>query len=1631
MAEQQGLLSGVDPENDGEPTGNAYLDSLIWGAKWDITSGPVEYFFDGAGVSAFNAAEKQAFLDILANFSSVCDISEISFQEAATKNDADIVWRKQASSPNFIAWHDVPDELFIPAEGVFVTQDAGWQNVSTQGSFFYSIVLHELGHGMGLAHPHDGGDQEDATTFPGVTPNSELDKGDNGLNQSIWTVMSYNDGWDQAPGVNRFGSGPSYGWAGTLMAFDIAALQYLYGVNNTYKTSDDAYVLPTANGNGTFWSCLWDAGGNDTISNAGKSGAATINLNDAPLLGPNAGGYVSRVAGIKGGFTIANGAEIENATGGDGNDYIVGNELDNILIGGLGIDTVSYELSEAGVTVDLNIQDGATPQDTVGAGKDTLSGFENLVGSVFNDTLSGDGNVNKLDGGAGIDTVDFSYLGAGNNLVLTLGALTVATGVVAQTSTSGVAGDIDTVKNFENVIGGEGNDTFTGNAGANSLSGGDGDDKLSGLAGIDILNGGNGDDLLIGGLGSDTLDGGAEGPLGDTASFAGITTSVVASLVNGDGTGKYKNGAIDETDQLIDIENLIGGSGADTLTGDDFDNIIEGGAGNDTLDGGEGSETLGDTVSYKSATAGVTVNLSIVGAEQNTGGAGKDKISNFENILGSAKDDKLTGDIDANKIEGGAGNDTLGGGADDDELFGGDGNDTLIGGAGADKLDGGAGINTASFATAGSAVNLSLEAGKGFGGEAEDDEYTNIQNLAGSDKDDFLFGSNADANTILGSKGNDVILGDQSGLGPRDTLNGGEGDDTISGYAGDTLDGGLGDDTLHALPRLTQIITVNLTSGLFTDGAAKSTIKGFEHVTGSDAHDTLTGTANINKITGDNGNDTIEGLAGADILDGEGSNLPSLNDTVVYTASNAAVTINLLDQGTETINDDAVAQIGGHAAGDKLYGFENIVGSKFNDTLTGDNSDNIIEGGLGNDTMDGLASGANGNTVSYAGATANVTVDLNIVGGEQNTGGGGKDKISNFQNIIGGKGADILTGDADKNTIDGRAGNDIIQGGVEADRLIGGLGIDTLSYANSAGQVQVDLAQQGATDINGNPTGNGSPQNNGDAAGDLLWGFENLAGSALNDSLFGDNGVNVISGGDDSDLIVGRGGSDTLDGGADTDTLNFSYLGAGQNLVLTLGTLTVATGAVAQTSTSGIAGDIDKVKNFENAIGGSGNDTFVGNAGVNFFLGNSGDDKLSGLAGGDILQGDIGNDILQGGLGADSLDGGADDDTASYNTSLIGVTVNLLTDKAEGGDADGDTLDNIENLIGSAKNDTLTGDDFDNVIEGGLGDDTLAGGLGNDTLSYAGATAAVTFSLALQGGLQNTGGGGKDTASGFENLIGGKGADKLTGDANANTIEGGAGNDIINGGGGDDTLSGEAGNDTLTGGDGTDTYYSGAGVDTIIDGGTDGKGDIIYLSGTDGVGDVYNLGADSNDVMEFKGTIAISLSNFSAAAASIEALNANGLDIIGTTAADNIDLSGFTSANGLGTIDGGGGNDKITGTLSGEDIFGGAGNDILSGGGGADDINGGTGNDTLTGGGGDDTFIYQVNSGIDTVKDFVAGAGTDDQIDLSALNFASYAALTFKMSEAGGHVTLTFSATSKIIIENTSILALHEDDFVL
>lgn len=301
---------------------------------------------------------------------------------------------------------------------VFNTESGGWsfdqQQSLERGGYSFAVILHEFGHAHGLAHPHDDGGGSEVML--GVDVYTDLGIYD--LNQGVYTVMTYNDAWQTSPdGPSTYnGANIDNGWSATLSAFDIAALQLRYGVHD-YNTGNNVYELAGVEDE-AFYQTIWDTGGTDTISFDGAADTR-IDLLAATLdYSPTGGGVVSFVSGIHGGYTIANGVVIENATGGSGDDVLIGNSASNALTGnagddmlmgrtgndtlngGAGSDTASY--ASAGGAVTVNLLKGTVK----GAdGSDILISIENLIGSAYNDSLTGSAGANILNGGAGNDTL--------------------------------------------------------------------------------------------------------------------------------------------------------------------------------------------------------------------------------------------------------------------------------------------------------------------------------------------------------------------------------------------------------------------------------------------------------------------------------------------------------------------------------------------------------------------------------------------------------------------------------------------------------------------------------------------------------------------------------------------------------------------------------------------------------------------------------------------------------------------------------------------------------------------------------------------------------------------------------------------------------------------------------------------------------------------------------------------------------------------------------------------------------------------------------------------------------------------------------------------------------------------------
>ena len=1365
------------------------------------------------------------------------------------------------------------------------------------------------------------------------------------------------------------------------------------------------------------------------------------------------GGGNDDISGLVGHDRLYGDAGNDLLDGGQGNDWLVGGEGADRLFGGTGGDTASYEGSALAVNVDLRAGTG-TGGDAQG---DTLDGIENLSGSDRDDTLRGDDGVNRLAGAGGDDVLE----GRGGADVLDGGAgfdtatyLASAVGVTVNLATGQARGgdaEGDTFAGIEAIQGSNQNDNLIGDAA---------DNTLDGEAGNDVLEGGGGADALLGGAGN------------DTATYANSARGVSVSLATGQGRGA--SGVSDaEGDRLQDIENLIGSGNADELTGDDGVNRLEGGAGNDYLYGEGGADVLmggagSDTASYVGSAAGLKVSLENPSA--NTNEAAGDSFDSIENLEGSEYSDELTGDADDNVLSGAPGGDVLRGRA---------GNDTLIGGADADILDGGEGTDIADYSGSSSAVQVDLSGElANSGGDAEGDVLTTVENLRGSRYADTLRGD-AGANTLDGGRGND-------------RLEGGAGADRLIG--GDGLD-------VADYSRSSAAVVVDLgastTAGAATGGDAQGDVlQSIEGAAGSEFDDVLKGDAGANvlegnggddkltggagndKLFGGSGNDQLVGGSGADLLDG-GSGI----DSVTYESGTRAVNVVINDVG------GVLASAGGEAEGDVLTQIESLTGTSFDDKLLGNFSANRLEGGAGDDVLDGggdadvLMGGDGNDTASYARATSGVTANIAAAVGSRGEALG--DIFTSIENLSGGAFDDLLIGDAGVNKLFGGAGDDALEGGAGADALDGGLGNDTASYANSTAAVVVNLTSgftqggdaQGDSlmriesltgsiyndvltgDVNANTLNGGAGDDRltgaagadvliggdgrdvasyatsagavtvnlttglglgGDAAGDVLSGIEDLEGSVGNDVLIGTAGVNRLDGGAGDDILEGGAGDDELIGGAGRDTASYAGSTSGVNANLSdasanTGDASGDTYSSIENLTGGSASDVLIGDSGANVLsGGAGNDVLTGSAGADRLIGGAGvdtaiyaastqgvsvdlalatglsgdaegdtlaeienitgsalDDVLTGDAQANVLLGGAGNDVLEGGDGADVLSGGSGVDSASYRSSSNAVNLNLEANTAAGGDATGDVLSGIENLIGSRLADTLTGDAVDNRLDGGAGDDMLTGGLGADeligglgvdTANYATSGAAVQINLAANNGLGSAIGGDAngDTLRSIENLTGTGFADVLTGDGYNNRLDGGAGNDLIEGGAGADQLIGGSGVDTASYANSLDgvnvslTSGGGAGVGS----GGEAEGDTLLqienLTGS-AAGDVLTGhgganrldGGAGDDILEGGAGADLLIGG----AGSDQVSYASSIDAVTIDLSQESATGGDADGDVLISIEGvigSAGNDVLTGTAGVNRLDGGAGNDLLEGGAGADVLIGGLGVDTAT-----------------------------------------------------------------------------------
>lgn len=1208
----------------------------------------------------------------------------------------------------------------------------------------------------------------------------------------------------------------------------------------------------------------------DTVDSAGKddiqgtAGADVILVSGAVL------DHSASSAGltVNGAALTADDHEIDGVAaihGGAGNDTIWGGDRGNDLFGEAGDDmlygggTADWLFGgEGNDTLDANVSDDGNFLSG-GAGNDSLIGRDGsdwLEGGSGVDTLDGGDGGDVLEGGAGDDIVrggrgdDVYRFDAGD------GADAISDEGFAQAAPERPAMTVDVDMRY-------GPQSFSriealtlGYLGFNwdpqstsYLQGG-----VSSVAATARGKAQGGEDTLVLGQGVSLSNirlrreadgaGVADDLLVEVLDAQGALTSDVARLedwFDPFNRIEWLEFADGQRFRIGDFSSFtVGTAGDDIIFGTDGNDFVHGGAGNDVMhllrgdDVGNGG--LGDD--FITGDGGSDI---VIGGNDNDivlGGSGHDAVS------GDLGDDLVRGDTGNDILAGGFGSDTVVGGAGDDvfKYSRGDGRDTVIdaySAAGWETVFNGAAgwvagvtfvdVDHDNNPTTGlfSQVHYNGEVifdGERWNGAYSFDTTTNIlQRHAGdaygdAGHDTIEFGIGIDlGDLVFQTVGGELVIGVNpafsdaggfDGLNDRITLQGWsagiKGIEAFSFFNVGLVD--LDDFTqLAGGTDDADVLAGGAGADWLTGGAGDDALDGLggdDLLVGHGGEDSLKGGAGDDTLLGGSGDDILDGGAGADaLIGGDGVDIAS------YASAGAGVSV--------TLKNSAVVDAGPIA--DVFSGIEGLEGSAFNDTLTGDDGDNEIIGAAGADRLEGGA--GNDLYTIRAGDGDDVILDRGV------DASGLSEEIA-----VSAEGA-VGSGFAESFSL------------VSTTDLGGGVYQYTYQWTlihNASGDTAYSqqlayFSPQGLAPqfFNANYWLNGfAPTGQGQEISRAVGAVSYFDGGA-DDALLWETGESL------SELAFALDGNDLLvQGGANTLRIEGFQLADTR-----IEELSLSDGLVA--NLGGI---------LFNGVGTASEDFLVGDAAANTLNGGDGDDVLSGGAGADSLSGGEDDDVLEGGAGADSLDGGAGLDIVRYLGSSAGVTVNLATGAGLGGEAEGDTLSNIEVIHGSQYNDNITGDAADNrlfghdgadVIDGAGGDDVLDGGLGADSL--AGGIGDDNFD----------GGAGADSlrgGDGVDRLLGGDGNDQLFGDAGVDHLAGEAGDDMLEGGGDNDVLDGGSGADILRGGAGNDVLVGGAGNDTL-DG---GLGDDVYqfdasagddvIVDSDGVNQIVFAGAAREDL---------------------------------------------------------------------------------------------------------------------------------------------------------------------------------------
>jgi len=555
---------------------------------------------------------------------------------------------------------------------------------------------------------------------------------------------------------------------------------------------------------------------------------------------------------------------------------------------------------------------------------------------------------------------------------------------------------------------------------------------------------------------------------------------------------------------------IKGTPGDDRIVGKKASDVIDGGGGDDVITGGpNGNDTI-------------------------CGGPGNDSIDGgrgFDSLHGEGGNDNLEGDTGSDSVDGGEGDDTVSGSKGSDGLHGGGGNDVIVGFKGPDKLSGGGGDDYIDGQQGSDKIDGGGGNDKALGDKGNDD-------IEGGPGEDHIEGGPGDEPSLQGGPDADEVFG---GAG-IDKADGGPGDgDIVRGDAGiDTLSGGAGGNDIVSYASATRSgVVVSLAAGK-AKGDGHDGLSGFEDVVGSPQGDAIDGDGGFNRIDGGVGNDSLDSGGGGDhAFGGPGSD--NCNGFAAETscgpepAPPAHMAYGILNQGL----DGSSLIVQGSPGNDSIgiaRGASGWVVTSAIPIFAGDGCQTsnpstmvcpdtggapliVVTGGQGNDglAIDGSVPGG-----------AKVRINGNA-GDDNLVGGNGEDVLEAGENyngpdfghdrLEGGAGSDVLYADPGGDNLLGGTGNDLLVNSVvtcQGHVYDGGAGEDTVSYARSKDNLRVSLGGSGG------PPGCGNDDQ-------VLAVNESLEGSDGPDVLIGDNGENSLMGHLGDDVLIGKGGSDFID----------------------------------------------------------------------------------------------------------------------------------------------------------------------------------------------------------------------------------------------------------------------------------------------------------------------------------------------------------------------------------------------------------------------------------------------------------------------------------------------------------------------